>query len=182
MNKLMVFIIALLLVFYFSYGIFNVGNTKKIIETPVSSNIKIIQPPTLLKSEKFEDVTRVYQHNNHEIIEGKNNLTAKQVRTKENRKQLSDLYTSKNVNYTSLGDVIETIQSNDNSSEELTKNLDRIKHNLVIAKKIAALTKRLHVDKGGKRKVLDQSVLDELIGIQKQFVFPVYTVKNRGEN
>jgi hypothetical protein len=184
MKKLIVIIIVLLSIVYFAYGIFqSEENTIMTNESSFETDFEIIQPPTLIQANnaKNEDLVPTGKKR-AEISNQYENLAEKQALTKSTRKQLSDLYKSKNVNYTTLGEMLDKIQAQSHNSQEVSSQFERIKHNLELAKKIAALTKRLHVDKGGNRKVLDQTILDELLVLQKQLILPLNNIDFDSEN
>ncbi len=97
------------------------------------------------------------------------------------REELIDMQKNKKATYESLGDVLEKINMQKSTSKTVKENVTRIKHNLVLSKKIAALTKKLHIDKDGDKE-LDKNVLAEILEIQKQLKIPSMIVNYDSED
>ena len=175
MNKItVILIIALIAIVYLAFDKFISIDSPAITNSPNETGMGFtaIKPPTV--STKPIDL----KNNSGSSFENKsdnNDLATKQQNArsqrKVDRKKLIDLYNSDNKNYDTLGNFLEKINANKGASIGTKEHIERIKHNLVISKKIAALTKELYTDVDGEKE-FNNAVLDQITALQNQLILP----------
>jgi len=185
MNKTtLIVIIVLLLIGYFAFDKFLSEDTPihTNMEKNVDSDFAVIKPPdinTAVNDDSNSDGLYTDQ-----VGDSNQSVTPNSVKAERqsNREQLLELHRNKKVTFVTLGDYIDKIQLQGNTSKSVNTQLERIKHNLKISKEMAELTKKLHVEINGKKE-FDQNVLDQLLEIQKQLLIPtVVSISSENEN
>jgi len=176
MNKLtLITIILVISIVYFAFKLFIPNENEEIQNNNQINNVEIIKPIDVIDRSVIDADKQGIEENKLKI---EKNLTtdelAKSIR-KSNREELIALKNNKEINYITLGEMIKKIQSQDVTNEGVKANLDRIKHNVEIAKKMAELTKRLHVEVDGKKE-MDEDVYAQLLKIQKELILPAYNL------
>lgn len=183
MNKVSVILmIVMFSIIYLVYGMFLSDDTQNTSTEELNNRFETIKPPTLITNtvdldSKTNDLLTVQNEEGNQ----QNTTGFSKLKRISAREELLDLYKNKKTNYITLGEMIEKIQSEKNTSKNVIEHLDRVKHNLEIAKKMAAFTKHLHVEIDGKKE-FNNEVFKKLLEIQKQMIIPYsnvnYTVEN----
>ena len=174
MNKMtLLLIIGLLSIVYVAYQIFISDEPVPTSDNNITiSNIEVIKPIDIVDKSKSEfDQLGGFSEKQSNIDDGQQSKYSAQQARKTNREKLIELKNTKNINYQTLGEMIENIQSQDVTSDDVMVNLDRIKHNVEIAKQMAELTKNLHVEIDGTKE-MDHEVFEKLLEIQKGIILP----------
>lgn len=173
MNKTTVIIIIVLLsIVYLAFDKFlSIDNPVQPTSTEIGSDFSVIKPPTFSTNpndmKESDDMSFVQNTEDNGLNQSEIVLSERQ----SNRQELIKLYQNKNITYATLGDILDKINPQKSISGNTKANLVRIKHNLVLSKQIATLTKILHKDVNGEKE-FDQSVLDQIVDLQKQIILP----------
>lgn len=184
MNKITVLLlIGVCSIVYYAYHVFISDIPAEKIDNQVESQVKVIQPLDISKkSDSSEDSRENDLISTQSLIEDEQDRkTNKAIKRKEYRAKLIDLKNNKKLNYATLGEMIENIKSDNIASEDMSSDVDRIKHNLAIAKQMAELTKNLHTEIDGEKE-FNHDVYEQLLEIQNGLIIPTATFNTKDSN
>jgi len=149
-------------------------------------DFKVIKPPSFsIKSEETIDSDDFSMLNTNELSNVKEELKKTQEARKANRQKIIELHRNGNRSFDTLGNILEKIEIDKSTSQNMKSHVERSKHNLIIGKKIANLTKQLHeeVDENGNRE-FKREVLDLIIAEQKKLILPTgnFSLNSESDN